>query len=165
MMPPVTMEVVLELFCKDRLAHPYWPHVFVVPHLMTHLWRKDLINNADLLFMVPAQVPFWTSGQFKPLIGAVMLSLSHVPSYTGTWLVKGTDKGEQAERTLQQGFKTGEPDDTGKFHVLTGFLREVWKDRESGSWFILQQFLAWVSNFPPVQKCLVQGMLSGGKQR
>ncbi len=37
MMPPATMEVVLELLCKDCLAHPQWPHVFVVLHLMTHI--------------------------------------------------------------------------------------------------------------------------------
>jgi hypothetical protein len=165
MMPLATMEVVLELLCKDCLAIPQWPHVFVVPCLMTHLLRKDLMKNADLLFTVPAQVPFWTSGQFKPLIVAVILSLSHVPSYTGPWLVKKTDKGEQAEHTLRRGFKTGEPDVTCKFHELGGFLRKVWKDLESGSRFVLQQCLAWASNFPLVQKCLVRGMLSGGKQR
>jgi hypothetical protein len=37
MMPPAVMEVVLELLCKDCLAHPQWPHVFVVLRLMTHL--------------------------------------------------------------------------------------------------------------------------------
>ena len=58
------MEVALELLCKDRLTHPQWPHVFVVSHLMTHLWRKDLMKNADLLFTVPAQVLFWTARQF-----------------------------------------------------------------------------------------------------
>jgi hypothetical protein len=149
LMPPAAMEVVLELLCEDRLAHPQWPHVFVVPRLMTHLWRKDLMKNAHLLFTVPAQVPFWTSGQFKPLIVAVILPLSHVPRYTGPWVVKGTDEGERAALTLRRGFKTGEQDDAGEFHELDGFLREVWKDPESGSRFVLQQFLAWASNFPP----------------
>jgi len=45
MMPPAAMEVVLELLSEDRLAHPRWPHVFVVPRLMTHLWRKDLMKT------------------------------------------------------------------------------------------------------------------------
>ena len=127
MMPPAAMEVVLELLCEDRLANPQWPHVFVVPHLMTHLWRKDLMKNADLLFTVPAQVPFWTPGQFEPLIVAVILPLSHVPRprYTGPWVVKGTDKGEQTTLTLRHGFKMGEQDDTGEFHELDGFLHEV----------------------------------------
>jgi hypothetical protein len=165
MMAPAAMEVALELLCEDRLAHPQWPHVFVVPRLMTHLWRKDLMKYSDLLFTVPAQVPFWTSGQFEPLIVAIILPLSHVPRYTGPWVVKGTDEGERAALTLRRGFKTGEQDGTGEFHELDRVLREVWKDPESGSRFVLQQFLAWASNFPPVQKCLVRGVLSGSKRR
>ena len=39
-LPPAAMEVALELLCEDHLAHPQWPHVFVVPRLMTHMWRK-----------------------------------------------------------------------------------------------------------------------------
>ncbi len=54
MMPPAAMEVVLELLYEDRLAPPRWPHMFVVPHLMTHLWTKDLMKNTYLLFTVPA---------------------------------------------------------------------------------------------------------------
>ena len=100
MLPPSAMEVALELLCEDCLAHPQWPHVFVVPHLMTHLWCKDLTKNADLLFTVPAQVLFWTARQFEPLIVASVLPLMHVPSYTGPWLVLGTNEGEQAEQAL-----------------------------------------------------------------
>ena len=164
-LPPAAMEVAMELLCEDRLAHPQWPHVFVVPRLMTHFWRKDLMKNADLLFTVPAEVPFWTVGQFEPLIVAIILPLSHVPSYTGPWVVKGTDEGERAALTLRRGFKTGEQDDAGKFHELDGFLREVWKDPESGSWIVLQQLLAGAGTFPTVQKCMVRALLSGGRKR
>jgi hypothetical protein len=52
-LPSAAMEVAMELLCKDRLAHSQWPHVFVVPHLMTHFWRKGLMKNANLLFTVP----------------------------------------------------------------------------------------------------------------
>jgi hypothetical protein len=86
-LPPAAMKVAMELLCEDRLAHPQWPHVFVVPRLMTHFWKKDLIKNADLLFTVPAQVPFWTAGQFEPLIVAIILPLSYVPRYTGPQLM------------------------------------------------------------------------------
>ena len=34
---------------------------------MTHMWWKDLMKNTDLLFTVPAHVPFWTVRQFEPL--------------------------------------------------------------------------------------------------
>ena len=160
------MEVALELLCEDRLAHPQWPHVFVVPRLMTHLWRKDLMKNADLLFTVPAQVPFWTARQFEPLIVAIVLPLMYVPSYTGPWLVRGTNEGERAEQALRRGFKgEGETHDAGELHELDRDMCEVWEDAESGSRLVLQQFLAWASNFPPVQKCLVREVLSGGKQR
>ena len=107
MLPPAAMEVVMELLCEDRLAHPQWPHVFVVPRLMTHFWRKDLMKNADLFFTVPAEVPFWNAGQFEPLIVAIVLPLSHVQSYTGPWVVKGTDEGERYELALRRGFKGG----------------------------------------------------------
>jgi hypothetical protein len=81
------------LFGDDRLAHPQWPHVFVIPRLMTHLWRKNLGKVADVLFTVSAGVPFWTAGQFEPLIVAIVFPISHVRRYTGPWLVKGTDEG------------------------------------------------------------------------
>jgi len=95
MPPPTVMEVALELLCKDWLAHPQWPRVFVVPRFFTHLWRKDLMKDADVFFTVPANVPFWTAAQFEPLIVAIILPHSYVPSYTGPWLVKGTDVGQQ----------------------------------------------------------------------
>ncbi len=115
MLPPLAMEVKLELLCEDRLIHPQWPHVFVVPRLMTHLWHKDLMKNADLLFTVHAKVPLWTARQFELLIVAIVLPLMYVPSYTGPWLVRGTNEGERAERALRRGFK-GE----GKTHDAGG---------------------------------------------
>ncbi len=64
MLPPAAMEVALELLMEDRLTHPQWPHVFLVPRLMTHLWRRDLGKEADILFNVPAGVPFWGARQY-----------------------------------------------------------------------------------------------------
>ena len=166
MLPPLAMKVALELLCEDRPVHPPWPYVVVVPSLMTHLWHKDLMKNADLLFTVPVQVSFWTARQFEPLILAIVLPLMHVPSYTGPWLVRGTNEGERAEQALQRGFKgEDETHDAGELHELDGNMCEVWEDAERGSRLVLQQFLAWASNFPPVQKCLVRGVLSGGKRR
>ncbi len=37
MLPPVAMEVAIELLWEDKLAHPQWPHKFVVPCFMTHM--------------------------------------------------------------------------------------------------------------------------------
>ena len=103
--PPAAMEVAIELLWEDKLAHPQWPHVFVVPCFMTHMWRRDLGKSADILFTVPVGVPFWGALQFEPLIVAIIFPLSHVSSYTGPWAVKGTDLGEHYQRALQEGFK------------------------------------------------------------
>jgi hypothetical protein len=127
MMPPAKMEIMMELLCKDTLAHPQWPHVFVVPQLMMHFWRKDLMKRADLYFTVPVEVPFWASSQFEPLIVAVILPLSHVDRHTGPWVVMGTTEGEETEQTLRHGFKGGDHNDPDKLHELKGVLCDVWE--------------------------------------
>ncbi len=105
MLPPAAMEVAIELLWEDKLAHPQWPHVFVVPRFMTHMWRRDLGKNADILFTVPAGVPFWGGTQFEPLIVAIIFPLAHVSGYTGPWAVKGTDMGTYYKHALGEGFK------------------------------------------------------------
>jgi len=80
---PAVMETALELFGDDRLAHPQWPHIFVIPQLMTHMWRKNLGKDTGVLFTVPAGVNFWGSSQFEPLIVAIVFPLAHIPRYTG----------------------------------------------------------------------------------
>ena len=40
MLPPAAMEVAIELLWEDKLAHPQWHHMFVVPRFMTHMWRR-----------------------------------------------------------------------------------------------------------------------------
>jgi hypothetical protein len=94
MLPSAVKEVAIKLLWEDKLAHPQWPHVFVVPRFMTKLWRRDLGRSADILFTVPAGVPFGGASQFEPLIVAIIFPLSHVSSYTGPRSVKGTKLGE-----------------------------------------------------------------------
>ena len=72
---------------------------------MTHMWRRDLGQSADILFTVPAGVPFWGASQFEPLIVAIIFPLSHVSSHTGPWSLKGMELGEHFQRALQEGFK------------------------------------------------------------
>ncbi len=139
LVPPAVMETVLELFCHDWMAHPQRPHVFVVPRLMTHLWRKNLGKDTDVLFTVPAGANFWASGQFKPQIVAIVFPLAHLPRYTGPWLVGGTDEGARFEQTLINGFKGNV---TGELHELDGSLQCMWGDAASGSRVVLQQLLA-----------------------
>ncbi len=192
MLPPAAMEVAIKLLWEDRLAHPQWPHVFVVPRLMTHMWRRNLGKTADVLFTVPVGVPFWGSSQFEPLIVAIVFLLAHISSYTGPWSVKGTYMGLHYERALAAGFSkpaTGpatkgprledpreggiplafEPGgggrDAGQLHDVDGPLPGVFDDPEGGSRALLRELLASAGRLPPVRKCLVRQVLQGVGKR
>ena len=181
MLPPAAMEVAIELLWEDKLAHPQWPHVFVVPRFMTHMWRRDLGKNADILFTVPAGVPFWGASQFEPLIVAIVFPLAHVSTYTGPWAVKGTNLGERYQQALEEGFKrpgagprpsqggpsSGAPagGDSRQLHVMDGPLPGMFSDPEGGSRALLRELLASAGKLPPVQKCLVRGVLQGVPKR
>ncbi len=123
---------------------------------MIHLWQRDLGKEADIFFNVPAGVPFWEARQYKPLTVAILFPLSHVPSHTGPWVVKGTDMGANFEQSLVQGFRGD------SLHGLDGSMRVLWKDPESGSRAVLQQLLVLAGTFPPVQKCMVWKVLQVG---
>ena len=53
------MEMIMEVFNEDRMAHPKQAHMFVVPRLMTHLWRKPLGKDADVLVTITDEDHFW----------------------------------------------------------------------------------------------------------
>ena len=50
--PPAAMEIVMELFNDDHMVHPHIPHMFAIPCLMAHLWRKQLSKDTDVVFTV-----------------------------------------------------------------------------------------------------------------
>ena len=103
--PPASMATALEAFNKDRLAHPWNPHVFVVPRLMTYLWRKSLSKDADVMFTVQVGQHFWDASQHKLLIIALVQPLSRAPNYRGPWMAAGTPEVRQLVRDLELGFK------------------------------------------------------------
>lgn len=119
-------------------------------------------EDADVLFTVPCGMSFWASGQFEPLIVAIVFPLTHVPSYTGPWLVKGTDKGACFKWALDDGFKRVV---TGELHGMDGIMQCMWKDATRGSRAVLQQLLTWAGRLPPVQKCMVQRVLPRGTKQ
>ncbi|KAL7533011.1 hypothetical protein ACHAXR_004993 [Thalassiosira sp. AJA248-18] len=168
MPPPAAMETVMELFNEDRIAHPWNPHVFAVPRLMTHLWRKNLFKGADLHFTVTVGEHFWSKDQHEPLIIAVVLprSLTYLTTKDrGLRVARGTHQSTANAQELERGFKLGTKGDPGGLHAVDGVLRTVWESKEGRSRRVLQQFLAWARKFPPVQKCLVRGMLHGTPRR
>ena len=99
------METVMEVFNEDRIAHPWNPHVFVVPRLMTHLWQKNLKKDADVLFTVQVRDYFWGRSKHEPLIIALMFPIVHVTGYRGPWLTAGTLEAKSLVQELECGIK------------------------------------------------------------
>ena len=57
--PPSAMGTVLKVFNENCLTHPWNPDVFVVPFPMTHLWRRNLGKDMDVIFTVQVEKNFW----------------------------------------------------------------------------------------------------------
>jgi hypothetical protein len=165
--PPAAMRTILELFSEDRLVNPHIPHVFVVPRLMTYMWRKDLNKDADLLFTVTCGSPFWMDDMHEPLIVAVVLPLTHVPNYRGPWLARGTDEARNLVQRLDKGFRHWAKGrhDPDQLHDLEGYVPGLWETAAGWSRDLLFEFLVSQRSFPPVQQCLVRRMLPPGHPR
>ena len=88
--PQSAIETVVELLNEDCLAHPHTPHVFYIPRLMTHLWRSHLSKDTAVLFTIIVGPSFWPCSMHEPLIVLIVLPLSHVSNYRGTWVLRGS---------------------------------------------------------------------------
>ena len=134
---------------------------------MTHLWRKQLSKDADVVFTVPCDPSFWPIDMHEPLIILIVFPLTFVQRYQGPWLVKGTDGISQTEGTLNRGFKLWREgrNDPRQLHELEGYVPGVWKGPEEWSRLILLKFLDAQREFPPVQECMVRGLLCTSSQR
>ena len=105
--PPAAMETIVELFNEDRLAHPQMSHVFVVPRLMTHLFRRSLGKDADLMFEAASGSWFWPLPMHEPLIVIVVLPIVYVPRYRGPWVLRSSQRSRDTAEKLKSGFKLG----------------------------------------------------------
>ena len=153
------METVLGVFNEDSIAHPWIPHVFVVPGLMTSFWRKQLTKDADVLFEVQVGDHLLGRSQHEPLIVALVLPIVHVTSYRGPWLARETPEVESLVRELYLGFKFAKNPRHAGLPLVDGALCGLWKDAEGRSGNLLREFLVWAGGFPPVRECSVRGLL------
>lgn len=157
--PPAAMETVVELFNEDRIAHPHIPHVFAVPCLMTHLWRKTLSKDADVLITIRPGSPFWPRSMHESLILIIVLPLSYAPNYSGPWALRRGGEAGILERELEAGFKEPSLHGCRKFHDLAGSVSGLRDPKEGWSRTLLFQFLNKQKTFPPVSWSLVRKML------
>ena len=149
----------MELFNEDRLAHPHIPHVFVVPRLMTHLWRKQLGKDANLMFHVKPGACFWPKSMHEPLYVAIVLPLAYAEQHRGPWVLHGSRTSLELSQSLVSGFKDPELYGSQKFHDLEGTMPCLRKGPEAWHRDLLWQFLTSQRSFPPVSRCLVRRVL------
>ena len=140
MPPPTVMETIMKVFNEDRMAHPRHAHVFVIPRLMTHLWRRQSGKDADTLAMITAGDHFWDKSKHKPQILAIILPFAFVENYRGPWTVHRLEKPESLQRELVSGFKITVSQDRKEFPHIYGELCRMWQDPEGRSWAILLHF-------------------------
>jgi hypothetical protein len=150
------MTAVLEMFAEDRLAHPYIPHVFVLPRLMTHLWRKSLARDADILITLNTNHPFWPSSHHEPLIVVVVLPCTHRANYFGPWVARGTPPFERIQSYIQRGLRLWSRGESERLPDLEGHLPGVWENQEEWLRAFLLEFLSMAGAFPHVQECVVR---------
>jgi hypothetical protein len=158
--PPAAMEMVMELFNEDRLVNPP-PACVAVPRLMTHLWRKALSKDVDVLFSVKAGAPFWPLEMHEPLVIAIVFLICHVKQYRGPWVVRGTKSAVSVEQRLTKGFKLSRKGqrDPQQLYELEGYVQGMWETLEEWSRSLLLEFLNEQGRFPPVQEYLVRKVL------
>jgi hypothetical protein len=123
--PPAAAGVALEQLCRTQLKRPSNTcNLFIVPRLMTAIWRKKLLKACTFYFYVPACFDIWIKAQHEPLMIAVCLPLSrHRP-----WNLRSTKHVGELERRLrpvQQFHPNGSRDLLRKFLVSTRRLETL----------------------------------------
>lgn len=157
--PPAAMATVVELFNEDRIVNPHLTHVFVVPRLMTHIWRKQLMKDADLTFYVRAGAPFWPCSQHEPLTVLIVLPLAFVSEYRGPWCVKETPDSESFSEQLGAVFSKYDKNGRVKFYDMGRPMPSLRSDEYKWTRALLQQFLDQKRDFPPVQSGILRSLL------
>ena len=157
--PPAAMETVIEIFNEDRLVYPHLTHVFAIPRLMTHLWRKQLFKDADLRFYVRPGAPFWPRSMHEPLTIVVVFPIAHVHNYRGPWTVKQLPGSKEFGERLDSEF--GDPRQVGReeFLDLGSPMPSLWEDEHRWTRDLLFEFLRQQRSFPPVQSGLLRCLL------
>jgi hypothetical protein len=78
--PPAAAQVAAEELRRSRHKREHSCHVFVCPRLMTNLWRKLVLKEADFVFEVPVGASVWRRDMHEPLLIAVCLPfIPHSP--------------------------------------------------------------------------------------
>jgi hypothetical protein len=130
---PAAAEVAAEQMARAIHKHPTSCHIFVVPRLMTALWRRRIGKLADVRLSLAPGFLHWKPGRHEPLLIYFCLPLSkHRP-----WKLQGCRLVAQVE----------------------GKLRKVPETSEGRIRYILRKFLIQARRLDSMPEGLVRGML------
>ena len=147
---PATMEMIMEVFKEDIMARPRHAHVFVVPRLMTYLWRKQLGNDADVFMTITVRDHSWEKSQHEPLILAIVLHFAHVENYSGPWIACGLEKPGTLWKEFEACFTIAGDRNPIQCPCMDGKLCRTWEDSEGrNNRTVLLKLLGWAQGFPP----------------
>lgn len=73
--PAAAAPAAIEQLCEAKLARPESSHIFLVPSLLTQMWRKKLGKIADVIFNAKSGVCIWPSSCHEPLTIALICPL------------------------------------------------------------------------------------------
>ena len=83
---PCTVDVAVEELCKARHKHHILQHLFLVPRLMSPLWRKQLYKAANLVVTIPFGHECWPIEMYEPLTIAFVFPFLH----SQPWQLRGS---------------------------------------------------------------------------
>ena len=137
--PPCIADIGLEYLRKSIHKRPDRVHVMIIPKLMTHLWRKNVLKTCDLSFYIDVGHPCWPEEMCESILVALYLPLLHCHP----WTLRRTKSVLEVERQVR-------------------YLQK----REAGAEVsILWQFLLFTRRLRTMPDGMVWGLLSKGTIR
>lgn len=76
--PPAAADVAIEELIYSQHKCTFINHIFLVPRLATHLWRKKLYKASNIVIELPlpGARPFWLQDEHEPLLIGLTLHFS-----------------------------------------------------------------------------------------
>lgn len=150
--PPAMMSTVIELLSKDHLTHPFLSHIFLVPHLMNHIWIKALSKSLIICLLSPFF--FLLASLYALPLSVFFLPCSFIPVYYILGVTKRAPLLQSLESYMQQGFQLWSQGRSEQLSDLKGHLLDVWENPENLIQAVLLEFLVLTSKFPLCKNAL-----------
>ena len=79
----------MDIIAESRHKRPYVSHIIVCPQLMTHLWSKAFIKDAELMFAIPTGLSVWPNTYHESLCISLILPIIRGRKRKGPWVIRG----------------------------------------------------------------------------